>query len=713
MMQNIIKKTDEFQERDSGWALIKIIHLEINVNEYKPLRGSQYLPLPLFIKNKKACINIMNSDEYCFKWSVAAAFHTGNHPERTSTYKIRDIRAERITLENNISLKFDGLTFPLKVSDIKIFEELNSNISINVFGYEKVETNDNTFFQISGPYYCTTEKKVHHINLLLIENEEKSHYVYIKNISRLIASQISKHKGTDLKQHEPECNRIVTSMPKNENKILKFKNFGKKMVVPFAIYADFECILENIDTCSPDPKISSTIDIQQHVPCSYAYYIKCSYDDNLDEFRMQTNPGCENDFHLENGNINVIPINKENYISLSKWIEYEENKFVEIRFLDSFRFMDTSLELLASYLSDSDLLTVRKMFTDVENFSLVRRKGIFPYEYLNSWEKLNDTTLPSKIQFNNSLLDSVYSDEDYAHAERVWEKFECKSLRDYLELYLKIDVLLLTDIFQNFRQVCLKIYSLDPCQYFTAPGLAWDSMLKTTKIELELLTDINMHNFIKRGIRGGLTQCSLRHSVANNKYLENYDANKPSQYIMYLDVNNLYGLAQSEYLPHSNFKWCKNVDIDVSNISDDSEIGYILEVDLEYPSSLHVSHNDLPFCAENKQNSNMKQKKLVADLEAKKKYIIHYRNLKHCLKHGLILKKIYRVLEFNQSRWLKSFIDLNNFHRTRATNDFQKNFFKKQNNANYGKTMENVDKRKDVKIVTDWESSGRRLGARA
>ncbi|XP_017483952.1 PREDICTED: uncharacterized protein LOC108372710 [Rhagoletis zephyria] len=183
---------------------------------------------------------------------------------------------------------------------------------------------------------------------------------------------------------------------------------------------------------------------------------------------------------------------------------------------------------------------------------------------------------------------------------------------------------------------------------------------------------------------------------------------------MYLDANNLYGWAMSEYLPYAEFEWLDNVnDFDVFTIEENSSYGVILEVDLEYPHSIHDIHNDLPFCCENKKIGSMIQPKLIADLNNKTRYVIHYRNLQQCLKHGLKLKKIHRVLRFKQSNWLKKYIDLNTFHRTNAKNDFEKNFFKLLNNAVYGKTMENVDKRKDIKIVCEWESIGKRLGARA
>ncbi|KAL9889479.1 uncharacterized protein ACN427_008796 [Glossina fuscipes fuscipes] len=184
-------------------------------------------------------------------------------------------------------------------------------------------------------------------------------------------------------------------------------------------------------------------------------------------------------------------------------------------------------------------------------------------------------------------------------------------------------------------------------------------MLKTTEIDLELLTDIEKYNFIVRDIRGGIVQCSKRYSLANNKYVSDYDPTQESNYLIYLDVNNLYGYAMSQCLPHKNFEWMTNFEnFNLNAINDDSEIGYILEVDLEYPPSLHDYHNDLPFCAENKKNAHMKCSKLLTDLNDKTHYVIHYRNLQQCIRHGVVLRKIHKILKFNQSDWLKKYIDL-------------------------------------------------------
>ncbi|XP_055384219.1 uncharacterized protein LOC129613909 [Condylostylus longicornis] len=500
---------------------------------------------------------------------------------------------------------------------------------------------------------------------------DSHHYVWIKNLSRLVRSQLTKHKSMihlcntcllcfyneqDLLLHKPECNRVITSLPSNERQIIKFEKYERQLDIPFVVYADFECVLQNISSCSPNPTISSTEDIQIHVPCSYVTL----------SLRLMT-------ILIFSEWIRgwIVSIN-------FKHIVLGQNETFEIRFLDSFRFMSSSLDTLSSCLTDNDLISVRKTFISDDYFKLARKKGIFPYEYLNSFEILDETALPEQKYFNNKFSDSICSDEDYGFAKTVWEKFRY------------------------------------PCHYYTAPGLSWDAMLKKIKVELvRLLNDINMYNFIKKGIRGGITQCSLRHSIVNNKYTDNFDNNQPSYYITYFDVNNLYGWAMSHPLPLANFKWCDDINsIKVENILDNSPKGYILEVDLEYPSSKHNTHNDLPFCAENKRINNMKCSKLICDLNNKERYIIHYKNLKHCLEHGLILKKIHRILEFDQSCWLKPYIEMNNSYRTNAKNDFEKFFFKLLNNAVYGKTMENIDKRRDVKIVTSWESNRKHLGAR-
>jgi len=247
----------------------------------------------------------------------------------------------------------------------------------------------------------------------------------------------------------------------------------------------------------------------------------------------------------------------------------------------------------------------------------------------------------------------------------------------------------------------------------TSPGLAWDAMLKMTKIELELISEIDTQLFIEKGLRGGISYIAHRHGKANNKYMKNYKSEIEDSYLMYLDANNLYGWAMSQPLPTGDFPWIdpQEIHLGKDHYTENSEKGIILEVDLEYPEELHHLHNDYP-CAPEKicipddmlsdysskikkehQISSGKVSKLVTTLRDKEKYVLHYRNLKLYLELGLKVKKIHRVLEFSQSKWLKEYIDFNTEMRKDAKNTFEKDFFKLMNNSVFGKTMENLRKR--------------------
>ncbi|XP_043479909.1 uncharacterized protein LOC122509742 [Leptopilina heterotoma] len=408
------------------------------------------------------------------------------------------------------------------------------------------------------------------------------------------------------------------------------------------------------------------------------------------------------------GKIDLLPLNKEKYISFTKHVKETEIKF---RFIDSFKFMASSLKKLASYLSEYKIVNQEfSNFMD-EEIEFLTRKGVLPYEYLDSRDKLKETNLPTKKQFYSTLNDSTVSDEDYEHAQRVWSTFNCSNLSEYVDLYMKTDVLLLADIFENFRDQWLQAYRLDPAHYYTTPGLTWDAMLKYTNMKLELLTDIDKLMFFERGVRGGISQCSNRYACANNPFMENFNETEEVKYIMYYDANNLYGWGMVQPLPYGGFEWVQVPDNFDFNIPDDSPFGYVLEVDLYYPKELHDSHSDLPFCSEHSNPpSESKQAKLLTTLKPKRKYIIHYRVLKQVLANGLELVKIHRVMKFKQSTWLKPYIDFNATMRANSKNEFEKNLFKLMNNAVYAKTMENVRKHVDVKLVTKW---GGRYGAEA
>ena len=220
-------------------------------------------------------------------------------------------------------------------------------------------------------------------------------------------------------------------------------------------------------------------------------------------------------------------------------------------------------------------------------------------------------------------------------------------------------------------------------------------------IELELLTDYDMLLMIQEGIRGRMCHSIHRHAKANNKYMKNYDENKECSYIQYFDANNLYGWAMSQKVPANGFKWVENNEINeefIKNCNENNNKGYILEVDVKYPKKLHDLDSDLPFLP--KRVKIDKCKKLVCNLHNKKKYVIHIKSLKQALNHGLKLKNIHRIIEFNQKAWLKPYIDMNTELRKLAKDDFEKDLFKLMNNVVFGKTMENIRKHRDIKLVT-------------
>ncbi|XP_036148439.1 uncharacterized protein LOC118647504 [Monomorium pharaonis] len=763
---------EEFQERDSGWALSRILNLTININKYNPMRAGCHFTLPRPIMLKKAIINVQSEDNACFAWSVVAALHPAErHSDRVSSYP-----------HYSTVLNFGDIEFPVALKNIKKFERLNNNISVNVYGMEE---------ERFVPLRLSDNKKEKHVNLLYMQDKEDNvgHFTWIKNLSRLISMQVSKHNGKKyicdrclhyfdseqkLQSHAADCNRMndcAILLPNEKDKWLKFRNPEHKERLPFVVYADLECVLQKTQSDTEQ----GSYKYQHHQVFSIGYYVRCSFDDTLSVYRFRRDPDCVTWFtkqleelaykvkirlsanvpmnalskeqweayrsathcHICNnlfapddtrvrdhchltvfhnlsgydshfiikeianafeGGVSLLPITKEKYISFTKTVkdttEQDSRKHMQLRFIDSFRFLNTSLDKLSSYLNTDKL-----------------KIGVFPYEYVDCVDKLQDTCLPPRESFFSSLTGDTVSESDYAHAENVWKRFSIQTLGEYSDLYLKTDVLLLADIFENFRDTCIQSYGLDPAYYYTLPGYTWDAMLKHTRVKFELLTDIDMILFIERGIRGGLSQCSGRYARANNKYMQSYDSTKPSSHLMYFDVNNLYGWAMCQPLPYAKFQWVEDIsNFNVNAIAPDSLTGYVLEVDLEYPQNLHDAHADLPFCPTRDKPPGTREEKLLATVCDKKRYIIHYRNLQQCTRHGLRVTKIYRILQFAQSAWLREYIELNTRFRTLAKNDFEKNLYKLMNNAVFGKTMENVRNHVDVKLLTKWEG---RYGAEA
>lgn len=423
------------------------------------------------------------------------------------------------------------------------------------------------------------------------------------------------------------------------------------------------------------------------------------------------------------GRMNIVPQNYEKYLAFS---------LGGLSFKDSFAFMPSSLEGLAKNLGGNTPLTKRAISSYSETAQkLLLQKGVFPYKWFDGEDKFESTSLPDKVDFNNDLTGEDISDKDYARAQAVWKETNCVKFEDYHNVYLLTDVSLLADVFETFRTLMMEKHGVDPAHYLTTPGMSWDAMLQLTGVELELMTEMDMQLFVEKGIRGGITQVSHRCAVANNPEAEasggpEYDSSKQRTYLAYQDMNNLYGIAMKDYLPTGGFKWIEpqsvsNELLALAARADDGARGAFYEVDLHYPVELHDLHNDYPLAAEQGiitgadlspwaamqlgADDALKHtsKKLLLTLNDKHKYVLHYRNLKEYLRHGLKLTCVHRILEFDQSTWMKPWIDKNTDLRRTATNDFEKDFYKLLNNACFGKSMEQVRNRVDITLLRDSE----------
>ena len=424
-------------------------------------------------------------------------------------------------------------------------------------------------------------------------------------------------------------------------------------------------------------------------------------------------------------NIRIIPRTSEKYLSISVG---------NLIFKDSYQFMSGALAILASNLrakGENNMSNVnRNIPPHLSNYFY--RKGVFPYNFLSSPSVLEQTALPAQEHFFDDLSKKHVTDEEYAFAKDVWTAFDCKTIRDYMEVYLLADTLLLADCFETFRQTCMTNYELDPSYYFSNPHFSMSAFLRKGNITMQLLTDINMYLFFAKGIRGGVAMVGRRHATANNKYLSGYDSSKPSVFILNLDCTNLYGTAMTSYLPYSSFRWVPTDEVDIEKIlstPQDSDIGYVLECTLGYPTHVHDLHSDYPLAPERikvmrdelspysqKILTKLKQKytpceKLSMTLFGRNNYILHYSNLQLYLRLGMTLITVHRVVSFAQRPIIKSYIDFNTQQRAIATNQFDQDYFKLMSNALYGKTMERPDKRTKINLETDCEKYEKRVSS--
>ncbi|XP_067208480.1 uncharacterized protein [Linepithema humile] len=527
----------------------------INVNKFNPLRAGCHIELPRKIMLKKAVVNVKSNDNACFAWAVVAALYPAEkNSDRTIEYP-----------HYSTVLNLCDIEFPMTLPQITKFEKLNT-ISVNVF-----TTEDSKII----PLRLADDKKEKQVNLLYVRKNNDAHFACIKNLPRLVSSQMSMHKckkyicdrclhyfytQEKLSAHSIDCGKIkdcAVVLPSEDKKWLTFHHYSWKERLPFVVYADLECTLEK-----KEDQDGTTYAYQHHRAFSVGFYVSCTYDNSLSSFKSYRGEDCVtwfvNELHDLARRVKAI---LTTVVPMADLTREESEKFrstamchvcekpftpddtrvrdhchltgryrgaahssCNLNYKDS-HVIPVIFHNLSGYDAHFIIKDVANAFEDnVELLPLTKKR------YISFTKNVKDTMdQKSKLCIKlRSLTGETVSESDYAHATNVWQIFSIEDLGQYSDLYLKTDVLLLADIFENFRNTCIKSYGLDPAQYYTLPGYTWDAMLKYTGIKFELLTDIDIVLFVERGIRGGLSQCSNRYAAANNKYMPSYDPSEPS-----------------------------------------------------------------------------------------------------------------------------------------------------------------------------------------
>lgn len=638
----IISFFDSFLESGSGWVLDKVSEIKLTVMKYRPLGGGNFHQLPREIMSKHACLNIKCAlREMCFLYCVLASLF----PAKNRNNQNRPRQYHKYISK----LKLTGLKFPVDITQIPLFEELNT-ISINVYGFEK------TIYPV---YITQNRNSKHHINLLLYRH----HFFLVKNLSALLSKYYHSWGKKMYYCHfcltgfyEPDrCHDHTKVCPRDgqtyrlppPKSYLQFKNLRNKIRAPFVIYLDMESFNKKINSVHGksvrrtehiamsfcgirvciEPKYTSkpftyvgtncirhlvrylwsqnatilSILESNRMPMKFTKDDECRFKKakhcyicdkkfknrsdkvrdhshlsgvfinascqvcNLHHSALKSNyklpvivhGGSNYDTHLLikeiydviGTQVKVIPKTTERYLSI---------QFENFVFIDSYQFLFGSLESLADTLLQSGeekFRYTKSQFKDPNQLRYLFRKGVLPYEYIDSWKKLSQRCLPSRKDFYSNVKGAHISKEDYLHARNVYTIFKCCTLMDYLVLYLKVDTILLVDIFESFRDDCLNYYKLDPVRYLSCSHLAFDCMLLMTSIKLELISDLETYELFENMIRGGIVTVPTRYARANNKMMQTYDPSKPTSYIMFIDANGLYSKTMTYKLPYKNFKF--------------------------------------------------------------------------------------------------------------------------------------------------------------
>ena len=428
-----------------------------------------------------------------------------------------------------------------------------------------------------------------------------------------------------------------------------------------------------------------------------------------------------------------IAQNMEKFMSMTAKFpvgETEKGKtiYVSMCFRDSFQVLPAGLATLVADVGEASLHQTLKM-SNIYGISkqLILAKGIFPYCFFDSFDKMAFDQLPPIEDFFDTLSQKALSPADYGRAQGAWNEFQCDNMGEYMLRYLEMDVRQLTDVYERFRVISKREDGLDGAHYMTVSQFAMSSALKMVGKPIGLCPTPEMYRLFEKSIRGGISFCNTHFVEATNTYTDQLDIKDDDDVsIMYIDANNLYGAALSQKLPVGEFREFQNPEtIDWESIDTEGEFGFLLEVDLEYPKEIHDATQWFPLAAENRdithdmltpemkvqlkalnvirrrdENKEMiKAHKLVGTCLNKSEYVVHFKILKFYLQKGLKITRIHQCIKFRQEEIYKPFIDFNSSRRAEAKNDFEKSYYKQKNNSLFGKSMESQRNRIKIKLI--------------
>ena len=774
LMQNL----DDEQLEGSGFQFQEIEEVILEIYKVRDIQESSYIELPGKYKNSQSIINIKNNDQYCFLWCILAhLFPVEDHKNRTSSYsmhtnklilnglefpmKIKDIpKFENLNNLNVNAFELTGAVLtPILINksylqsqiDLLLFENhyclitklhclLNKDSHmkwvcrrcLTAFSSEDILSQHIDRCQKQQPTNITISWKDHlkfedyymkvpvpirvYADFECINQPTDDLKVLFKQIPIAVGFYVISPFGNKYSSHfGTDCTKwFVKEMLKSELEANKYFKTNLELQITPQEEESFKLAEE----CWLCEELLTEDKVRDHDHLTGKYRGAAHNICNINCKQMSSSfvPIVFHNFsgydcHLifqelliqafEKGyEPKLIPKSIENYVSIQKGC---------LRFLDSYRFLSSSLDKLVRRVRSLDSFPVmdEKGFKD----KLLKKKLAYPYEYLNL-DNFQEPLNLTKEDYWSTLTQSYPSDDDIKRTQELIDENKIKNGTELTMLYLKMDVLQLADVFENFLESSTREYKINPLYSYSLPGYTWKAGLKLTDIKLDFIKDKELLLLLENNIRGGIS------SVMGDRHVQS-DENKQ---ILYIDANNLYGWAMSQYLPPSEFEKLQlreeyileQIVEDLRFIPDNNEFCYFIECDLEYPVEIKEKTKKFPFCPYQtkadpdlfsgymnsvNQPNYKPTSKLMCDVTNKSKYMIHYRMFKFYLNQGMKVTKIHTIYRFKQSPWLGKYIDHNTQKRTKAKTNFEKNLYKLMNNAFFGKTMENVRDRTNLEFI--------------